>query len=272
MMYRNTFRFIDELENMVHSINMSPHASLLNIAPAEFKADRDLYRVWATYHLKHLRKLPMGLGGNINFKFRLGQSVRISRLRTGLSKAYDGTFSNEVFQIIARRHTRPPSYELKDIKNSVVEGQFYEPELIAANDREDQEYMVNNVIRRFTDPKTKKRMAIVNWRGWPTNHISEIPEEHIVVTSGALKSFDSGTTANVRNDHSSTALANNSPFAPPRSTPAPTRTSEAARPSTSVAAQSSPTAHRPRARVQQRSEGARAPSIGMTLRPRHGRL
>ena len=230
MAYKNSFRFIDELENMVHSINMTPHSSLLNIAPAEFIAERDLYSVWAHYHMTHLKRLPKALlGPNVVFKFQLGQSVRISRLRSALSKGYDGKFSNEIFTVVARRHARPPSYELQDIEKQPVEGQFYEPELIAVNDRTDQEYMVDKIIRRFTDPETKKRMAIVNWVGWPKKHTSVIPEDDIVLTSWA----DGG------------------PFAP----------------SESVAAPTSPRA----GHTERQRDGVQTSTLGMTLRPRHGR-
>ena len=255
MKFRNSFRFIDDLQNMVKSINDSPHASLLNIAPSEFIEKRDLYPIWATYHMRHLKKLPSAMLPEIKFKFRLGQSVRVSRLTSGLSKAYDGTFSNEIFKIVARRHSRPPSYELTDILNNEVKGQFYEPELIAVSDREDQEYMVNNIIRRYTDPNTKTRMAVVNWVGWPKGHHSDIPEKNITVTSRADGDGAPGSVERRGNSGS----AATSPFAPSAPAPEPEpRPEPAARPS-------------PRRPAPQTATQA-APRVGMTLRPRNGRI
>lgn len=245
MKYRNSFRFIDDLQNMVKSINDSPHASLLNIAPSEFNEGRDLYPIWATYHMRHLKKLPAGMQSDIKFKFRLGQTVRVSRLVSGLSKAYDGTFSDEVFKIVARRYSRPPSYELTDILNNEVKGQFYEPELVSADDRPDQNYMVNNVIRRYTDPKTKTRMATVNWVGWPKGHLSDIPAGDITVTSRANGGGARGREG-TRGDSDSTTA---SPFAPPATAREPEPVPAPSAGSPQVAAR-----------------------FGMALRPRNGRI
>ena len=246
-MYNNTFRFIDILQDMVKSLNATPHAALLNRAP-DSVTQENLYPIWESYYLSHAPKQTQ-----IKFRFQPGERVRISRLKSALDKAYRGTYSEEIFTVLSRRHTRPPSYVLTDIRGSVVQGVFYEPEMIRVNDRESQTYVIRDVIRRFTDPKTGKRMATVTWEGWPKSHRSTIPEDSIRETSRQASAESDGEED-----------VPHSPFAPLSSDqvqrPVPRRRATPAPAATPAPPATTSTDYTPR-----------VTSSGMTLRPRRGR-
>ena len=226
MVYNNSLRFIDVLQDMTRSLNATPHSSLLFRAPDSITQDT-LYPVWESYYLKHAPNQK-----KINFKFSPGDRVRISRARSALDKAYRGTYSQEIFTVLSRRHTRPPSYQLADINHSLVEGMFYEPEMIKVTDRHDQLYTIRDVLRRFRDPDSGERMAEVTWDGWPKAHRSIIRDDSIVET---------GRRSSERN-----------PFAP---------ATEAQAPATPRPATPSPAASRA-------NTTPRVTRSGMTLRPR----
>lgn len=186
LVHNNTYRFVDILQDMIRSINAAPHASLLSRAPDDISQET-LYPVWEAYYLSHAHTQQ-----KLQFRYKVGDRVRISRLLSAMDKSYLGTYSEEIFRVVGRRHSRPPAYELQDILGSKVQGLFYEPELIRADDRPDREYLIRDVIRQFDDPDTGERMAEVNWKGWPKAHRSVISADTIV-TRGRQQQLDQDT-------------------------------------------------------------------------------
>lgn len=179
MTYKNTYTFLPVLDKVVTSINNSPHASTL-VAPNAF-SEADVYRCWEQNYLKHMPHIPP----QRPFRFNVGDTVRASLLRHGMDKSYRGTYSPQVFTVRARRLTRPHSYELDNYQGKPVAGLFYEEELILAKDRPDRTYAVDEVLKRRTNPKTKKKEVLVTWVGWPRSVRDWIPENSQVTTGKA---------------------------------------------------------------------------------------
>lgn len=66
----------------------------------------------------------------IHFKFKIGDSVRISHVRKPFDRDYDVQWTGEHFIVKSRLIKRTiPIYELQDINGEDVEGTFYEGEL-----------------------------------------------------------------------------------------------------------------------------------------------
>lgn len=160
--HNNTLSFMPVLQKIVKSINDTPHAST-GVAPSLFTAS-DVYASWERYYLSHAQPLRP-------FKYKPGDKVRASLLRReGLEKAYRGTYTPQIYTVIARRHTRPHTYTLQDVDGNIVEGDFFEEELITAHDRPDRKYVIKEVVARRKNPATGRKEVQVTWEGWPKTH------------------------------------------------------------------------------------------------------
>ena len=62
-------------------------------------------------------------------KFNVGDRVRISLVRGRFEKSHNVSWSPEIFVIAEVLHTVPPTYKIRDLKNEIIEGSFYNEEL-----------------------------------------------------------------------------------------------------------------------------------------------
>ena len=62
--------------------------------------------------------------------FRVGDRVRISKYDLPFRKGYKPEFTREVFEIVAIATRKPPTYTIKDEQGEVIQGKFYQKELI----------------------------------------------------------------------------------------------------------------------------------------------
>ena len=186
--FHNTLNFIPYLAPIIKSINLTEHSST-GVAPGAF-TQRDLYRSWEQNYLRHVAApdYRRQLNKRGRYAFKPGDHVRISTLRrSGLEKAYRGTYTNEVFVVIRRRLGIPPSYDIAPLHDTAnpIEGRFFEPELIGVADEDDQMYPIDKVLSHRVNPSTGERECQVTWQGWPTSVKTWIPETHVVTTSQA---------------------------------------------------------------------------------------
>ena len=56
--------------------------------------------------------------------------MRISKYDLPFRKRYKPQFTREVFDIVAIAARKPPTYTIKDEQGEVIQGQFYQKELI----------------------------------------------------------------------------------------------------------------------------------------------
>ena len=61
---------------------------------------------------------------------KTGDRVRISKYDFPFRKGYKPQFTREVFEIVAIATRKPPTYTLKDEQDGIIEGNFYQKELI----------------------------------------------------------------------------------------------------------------------------------------------
>ena len=64
-----------------------------------------------------------------NFKFKIGDQVRISKIKRTFEKRYLPNFSKKIFMISKQVPRDPPMYKLKDYDREELKGTFYEKEL-----------------------------------------------------------------------------------------------------------------------------------------------
>ena len=123
---RGSHKWVDVLDDLVNGYNNTKHSST-NFAPNdvneqnENKVRRNLYP-YVEKEVKHT--LP---------RFKIGQTVRITKKKSIFQKGYEQTFSYEVFEVNEIKDTYPVTYGLKDYKGDLIEGSFYSSELQAVD-------------------------------------------------------------------------------------------------------------------------------------------
>ena len=62
--------------------------------------------------------------------FKIGDRLRISKYDLPFRKGYKPQFTREVFEIVATATNKPPTYTIKDEQGEIIQGNFYQKELI----------------------------------------------------------------------------------------------------------------------------------------------
>uniref|UniRef100_A0A3B1JVY7 Integrase catalytic domain-containing protein n=1 Tax=Astyanax mexicanus TaxID=7994 RepID=A0A3B1JVY7_ASTMX len=167
----NTRKYIDVVQELVHSYNHNYHSSI-KMKPVEvdetnsFKVFKTLYGLFPS-RVKKLR-----------FKFKIGDVVRISRLKAHFEKGYEQNYTDEYFTISERIPRDPPVYKLHDADGEEITGTFYEPELQKIIVGKDKSFKIEKIIQERM--QNRKKMCLVKWVGWPDKFNSWIPAKDIV--------------------------------------------------------------------------------------------
>ena len=67
---------------------------------------------------------------NIKPKLKVGDYVRNADKRNILSKGYTSNWNRELFKVNEILKTQPPTYKIEDINGEIIEGKYYEQELL----------------------------------------------------------------------------------------------------------------------------------------------
>jgi len=164
--HNNTFRYIDVLDDLVHSYNGTYHRSI-KTKPALVNHSNAQY-VWETLY-SDLYSVPP-----IAYKFEIGDKVRIVTKRRTFQKGYESNWSEEIFEIVKRFPRHPPVYRIKDMMDEIIEGTFYEAELQKVS--ADQDVFIVEKVLKTRKRKNHPREYFVHWRGWPKKFDSWVTE------------------------------------------------------------------------------------------------
>ena len=158
---KGTYNWVDVLDELTKNYNNTKHSRIL-MKPADVnKSNENL--VWITLYGSAMGKLPLP-------KFRVGDTVRISKYKIIFSKGYEANFTEEIFKISKVFREYPNMYEIEDHEGEPIIGKFYEEELSAINKKYDT-YRIEKLLRK------RKGMALVKWLGYDSR--SWIPIEDI---------------------------------------------------------------------------------------------
>lgn len=167
--FKNTHKYIDVLADLVRSYNGSIHRSI-GVAPSDVDYSNE-----ADVYLK-LYGLP-GIQKKINYKFKVGDTVRISKYKAVFEKGYLPNWTEEIFIISERIPRTPPVYRIKDCEANTLEGTFYEYELQKV-DKSDDVYIVEKILKRENRRRTP--YVLVKWRGYPASMNSWLPASDLI--------------------------------------------------------------------------------------------
>ena len=168
--HRNTYRYVDVLQDMVHSYNNTFHRTI-GQAPSSVKKE----------DVPKLREKMYGIDNDVNarVKLKVGDKVRISKTRRTFDKGYLPNWTKEIFSVSEAIATTPPTYKLVDYGGEEVKGSFYDKELQRV-DKKDEIYKVEKILR--TRRKRGVKEYFVKWRGYPEKFNSWVKETEITNT------------------------------------------------------------------------------------------
>ena len=167
---KQTYHYVTHLQDFADSYNHTYHRSI-KMKPVDVNESNE-GALWEQQY---------GMGSKQPatakpFKFAVGDTVRISYLRTTFMREYQEKWTDEIFTIKKRyRREGLPIYELKDYQNEDVQGTFYEQEIQLVD--EPEVYKIENILR---SRKVKgKKQHLVRWSGWSSKYDSWIDAKEL---------------------------------------------------------------------------------------------
>lgn len=126
----NTLKYTDVLEDIVSSYNNRKHSSI-GIAPNKVNS-KNTKKIWNYQYGEETKQ------SKNPFKFKIGDFVRLVKMNKTFGKKYLPTFTKEVFVVVNKIRTNPPTYRVMDKSKQIIHGSFYSSELtrvISENDK-----------------------------------------------------------------------------------------------------------------------------------------
>lgn len=161
---QGSYKWLTILPKIVEKYNNTMH-STIGMKPKEVNKDTSKQLLKSVY--SHLKTIDPKAN-----KFKIGDFVRVSKVRGVFTKGYTPNWSNEIFKIIQVKRTNPTTYILQDEKNNIIQGAFYTEELLKTNFPD--VYLVEKVL------KTKGDKVYIKWLGFDNTHNSWIKKSDIL--------------------------------------------------------------------------------------------
>ncbi len=149
----NNYRYIDDLQDLVFNYNHSYHR-VIKMCPYQVDKENQSIAIHNSNKIKET---------NEKQKFKVGDYVRIARLRRTFNRETDDKFSEKIFKIKEIRNTIPKTYKLEDIDGKKDYNDiFYGPELVKyTGDINDKEYKIEKILD--VRKKGRGKEVLVKW-------------------------------------------------------------------------------------------------------------
>ena len=159
MTYKNSFKYINNLQEFADSYNKSTHRTI-DMAPKTVnKTNEEDIRLNMYFSQKHNYS-------NTPFKYKPNDKVRITYLRNPFSREYDQRWSGEIFTIAKRfRRNGVPIYRLKDYVGDDITGSFYQQEIQKIDLDNDNLFKIETILKSRGNGNNKQ--YFVKWLHWP---------------------------------------------------------------------------------------------------------
>ena len=162
---KTTNEYISVLPQLLTSYNSSKHRSI-GMAPSKVTAENQK-EVWTK--LYGATSFP----STHNFKFQVGDQVRVSRIKGKFEQGYLQNWSEEVFVVVQCVGRSPPVYRLRDCSGEDVQGVFYTAELQKVHKAEDAYFKIQKILK---SRKVKgKTSYFVKYKGYPEKFNAWVP-------------------------------------------------------------------------------------------------
>lgn len=159
---QGSYNWISILDNIIETYNNTKHRTI-KMKPINVNFKNEQFLLNSVYNRIKLFKFG---------KFKKGDYVRISKEKGIFSKGYLPNWSTEIFKIEKVKMTYPVTYELIDLNNNIIRGNFYEQEI--QKTKYINTYLVEKILKR------KNERVFVKWLGFPESENSWINENDLV--------------------------------------------------------------------------------------------
>ncbi len=173
----NSRRYIDVLQDIIQGYNTSYHRSI-RMRPVDVDKVNEGQVFQNLYgDIKKQKKTV--------FNFKVGDVVRISKVRGPFAKGYEQNYTEEFFTVSSCIPRQPPVYRLKDYDGDVIEGVFYEEELQKIIVSKNKSFKVEKILGQ--KKQGKSTLVLVKWLGWPSKFNSYIDKKNSAGLAISLK-------------------------------------------------------------------------------------
>lgn len=155
-------KWVELLPKLVYDYNNRKHRTI-GMKPVDVN-EKNAKNVVKTAFTAELKTDPP--------KFKIGDKVRISKLKGLFEKGYTANWSTEIFEVTQINNTSPTTYKLKDTSEEEIKGSFYEQEL--QKTKYPDVYLVEKVLRKKGDK------VYVKWLGFDSSHNSWVHRKSVV--------------------------------------------------------------------------------------------
>ena len=150
------------MQDLVNGYNSTVHSSI-KMTPIKV-GRKDQVKIRQLLYAKQRVK---------KYKYKVNDSVRISKARRTFKKGYLPNWTEEIFTITSRESKIRPVYSLKDYNNQKFAGKFYEEELQLVELPE--EFHIEKVLRKKT--RGNQTRYFVKWKGYNNSFNSLVSEK-----------------------------------------------------------------------------------------------
>ena len=153
------------LPNLIKKYNNRYH-STIKMKPIQVNKNNEKYIKENIYTYNKTSKIP---------KFKINDLVRISLKRRPIFDKPSGNikWSEELFKIHSIKKSNVITYKIKDLNNNIIEGVFYERELLKSKNNSEI-YIIEKIIRKNKDK------YLVKWKGYSNDFNSYVDKNDII--------------------------------------------------------------------------------------------
>ena len=114
---------VNVLKDAVVTYNNNIH-STINMTPVDASNNPDKVKYYISETASQINSIKA------TPKLKVGDYVRIADKRNIFSKGYTSNWNSELFKVNEVLKTHPPTYKIEDINGEIIEGKYYEQELL----------------------------------------------------------------------------------------------------------------------------------------------
>jgi ribulose bisphosphate carboxylase small subunit len=160
----NTRNWIDMLDKLMSQYNNCYHTTI-RMKPIDAALKENESEVWDNVYNNASRNSKIS-----SVKFKLGDTVRISRIKGLFEKGYLPNWSEALYKIHEIKSSKPVTYVIKDTNDEIISGSFYNEELQKS---EQEIFRIEKVLRK---KKIKGiQHGFVKWIGYNNTFNQWIP-------------------------------------------------------------------------------------------------